>query len=139
MLSSLNGEWIMVNPKGKIIIEPGLNIWPHELKTAEALAAAGYTVEFIRKSDVEYEKTADVLIDGVQWEMKAPKSGKTNMIEINIRRALHQSHCVVFDARRMKHLPNQVIEREVNLRASELKSLMHLIYVNRSGEIVIIK
>ena len=39
----------------------------------------------------------------------------------------------------MKHLPNQVIEREVNLRASELKSLKHLIYVNRSGEIVIIK
>ena len=39
----------MVESTGKIIIEPGLNVWPHELKTAEALAAAGYTVEFIRR------------------------------------------------------------------------------------------
>lgn len=139
MLSSSNGEWIMVNPKGKIIIEPELNIWPHELKTAEALAAAGYTVEFIRKSDAEYEKTADVLIDGVQWEMKAPKSGKTNMILKNLRRALHQSWCVVFDARRMKNLPNQIIEREVRARAHDLKSLRHLIYINRYGEVVTIR
>ena len=139
VLSSSNGEWIMVNPKGKIIIEPELNIWPHELKTAEALAAAGYTVEFIRKSDAEYEKTADVLIDGVQWEMKAPKSGKTNMILKNLRRALHQSCCVVFDARRMKNLPNQIIEREVRARAHDLKSLRHLIYINRYGEVVTIR
>lgn len=129
----------MAKPTGRIIIEANLNIWPHELRTAEALAAAGYTVEFIRKSDVAYEKTADVLIDGVLWEFKAPKSGKINMIQINIRRALHQSNCVVFDSRRMKNLPNSAIEREVRLRANELRSLKHLIYISRYGKVATIK
>ena len=46
----------MVNPKGKIIIGPGLNIWPHELKTAEALATAGYTVEFTFKDCLEHDR-----------------------------------------------------------------------------------
>lgn len=34
------------------------------------------TVEFIRKSEEPYATSADVLIDGIQWEMKSPKSGK---------------------------------------------------------------
>ena len=129
----------MVESTGKIIIEPGLNVWPHELKTAEALAAAGYTVEFIRRSKIYYEKTPDVQIGSNLWEIKAPTSGKTDMILKNLRRALHQSSHVIFDSRRMKHLPNHAIEREVRLRASELRSLKHLIYINRHGEVVIIK
>lgn len=51
----------MPKPKGKIIIRPGINVWPHELRTAEALAAVGYTVEFVRKSDVAHQKTPDVI------------------------------------------------------------------------------
>lgn len=129
----------MAKLRGKVIIEPGLNIWPHELKTAEALAIAGYTVEFVRKSEDDYVKTPDALIDGVRWEFKSPKSGKPEMILKNLRRALHQSGCIVFDCRRMKQLPNRVIEREVRLRANELKSLKHLLYINRRGDVVIIK
>lgn len=37
----------MVSHRGKIIIEADLNVWFHELNTAEAFATAGYTVEFI--------------------------------------------------------------------------------------------
>lgn len=129
----------MVKLKGKVIIEPGLNVWPHELQTATALATVGYTVEFVRKSEVDHVATPDVLIDGVRWEFKSPKSGKPDMILKNLRRALHQSDCVVFDCRRMKRLPNQVIEREVRLRANELKSLKHLIYINRHGDVMTIK
>ena len=60
----------MVKSTGRIIIEPGFNVWPHELKTAEALAASGYTVEFIRKSDSPHVRTADVMMDGERWEFK---------------------------------------------------------------------
>ncbi|NHM16460.1 hypothetical protein GMI69_07300 [Eggerthellaceae bacterium zg-887] len=129
----------MTKRQGKIIIAPGLNVWPHELKTAEALAKAGYTVEFVKKSEKDFEKTADVLIDGVLWEMKSPTSCRTDMIQKNIRRALHQSCNVVFDSRRMRNLPNHVIEREVRLRSQELKSLKQLLYVSRHGDVAIIK
>ena len=64
----------MIKPAGRIIIEPGLNVWPHELKTAEALAAAGYTVEFIRKSDSPHVRTADVKMNGKLWELELKRS-----------------------------------------------------------------
>lgn len=61
----------MAREKGKIIIAPGINVWPHELKTAEALAEAGHVVEFVRRREEKRAKSADALIDGVLWEMKA--------------------------------------------------------------------
>ena len=129
----------MGNRDGKIIIGPGLNVWPHELRTAEALARAGHTVEFVRKSEVDHQRTPDVLIDGVPFEMKAPKSGRIDMIHKNVRRALRQANCVVFDSRRMKVLPDRAIERELRARAEEARSLRRLLYINRHGKVVNIK
>ena len=129
----------MPKAQGKIIIGPGINVWPHELKTAEALAAAGYVVEFIKRSEKRNDKSADVRIDGLIWEMRAPKSGGTDMVQKNLRLALHQSSKAFLDSRRMKSLPDKVIEREVRLRANELKTLRRLIYFNRSGDVVVIK
>lgn len=130
----------MAKSKGKIIIEPGLNIWPHELKTAEALANAGYTVKFIRKSEADYEKTPDVLIDGEPWEMKAPNGSLMKRVEKNIRRGLTQSSNIVFDSRRLKNIPDLAIERELRTCAyGRVKKLRHLIFVNRKGNVIDIK
>lgn len=54
----------MAKDKGKIIIAPGINVWPHELKTAEALAEAGYVIEFIRRSEERRARSADCVIGG---------------------------------------------------------------------------
>lgn len=129
----------MVKKKGKIIIAPSINVWPHELKTAEALAEVGYTVEFVPRSTVAFEKSADALIDGIVWEMKAPKAGTPRRVQRTLRDALHQSCCVVFDSRRMKGLPDKVVERELRKWAPELKSLKRLVFVGRGGIVVDIK
>jgi hypothetical protein len=53
----------MKQPKhkiGKVIIPGDVNVWRHEELTAKALAAAGDTVEFIRKSERENETSADL-------------------------------------------------------------------------------
>lgn len=71
----------MVTREGKIIIQSGANVWPHELKTAEALAAAGYTVEFVRRSEEQRAQSADVMMLGEVWEMKAPRSDKASAID----------------------------------------------------------
>ena len=126
----------MVKWEGKIIIQPGTNVWPHELKTAEALAAAGHVVEFIAKSDNRYDKSADILMDGMVWEMKAPKSDKLHMVEQNLRRALKQSQNVIFDSRRMKGLPDRAIERELRKWGKELRSLRRLLFVNRHAQVI---
>ena len=126
-------------PSGKIIIEPNVNVWPHELKTAKALVAVGYTVKFIRRSEIRYKTSADILMDGVIWEMKAPKSSSPKRIQRTLRDALHQSCYVVFDSRRMKGLPDKVIVPELKKWATELRSLKRLVFVGRGGKVVDIK
>lgn len=126
----------MATREGKIIIQSGANVWPHELKTAEALAAAGYSVEFIPRNNNRYDKSADVLMDGIIWEMKAPKSDKLHMVEQNLRRALKQSSNIIFDSRRMKGLPDHAIERELRKWGKELRSLKRLLFVNRHAQVI---
>ena len=129
----------MTTQKGKIIIQSGANVWPHELKTAEALAAAGFTVEFIRKSKEQHATSADCIIDGVVWEMKAPTANQLRRVQRTLRDALKQSSNVIFDSRRMKGLPDKAIERELRKWAGELKRLDKLLFVGRGGAVVDIK
>ena len=124
---------------GKIIIEPDLNVWPHELKTAEVLAASGYIVKFIPKSNIAHQKTADVLIDGLIWEFKAPTADNLKAIERNLKRGRWQSPNIVFDSRRMKALPDKAILREVTKQANALSGIARLLYVNKHGQIIDVK
>lgn len=114
--------------KGRVIIGPGANVWPHELKTAEALAVAGFTVEFVRRSEQKRVHSADVLMEGELWEFKAPTSDKASAIDKNVRKALHQAKCVVFDSRRMKRVSDAQVERELHKSAAVLRSMRHLIF-----------
>ena len=122
-----------------VIIPPDVNVWPHELKTAESLACAGHVVEFVRRSETEHEKTADALVDGEIWEFKAPKSNKLKAVERNLKKGRWQSQNIVFDCRRMKGLPDEVIEREVRSQAHKVGRISRLIYVNKHGQIIDIK
>lgn len=130
---------LWVRAREKIIIAPGINVWPHELKTAEAFAAAGYTVEFIRRSEERFATSADCIINGTVWEMKSPTTNSKRRIQRTLRDALAQSHCVIFDSRRMKGLPDKAVEQELRKWAPELKSLKHLIFVGRGGVVIDIK
>ncbi len=129
----------MSKSKGKVIIGPGVNVWPHELKTAEALAMAGYVVEFVRRSEQKRVHSADVLIDGELWEFKAPTSDKASAVDKNVRKALHQAKCVVFDSRRMKKVSDVQVERELRKSTAVLHSMRHLLFVNRRAEVIDIK
>lgn len=129
----------MIKSQGKIIIHSGANVWPHELKTAQAFTAIGKDVEFIRRSEKEHATSADCIIDELIWEMKAPKSNALRRVERTLRDALRQSRNVIFDSRRMKGIPDHAIERELRKWARELKSLERLMFVCRSGAVIDIK
>lgn len=124
---------------GTISIPGDADIWPHEYQTAVALARAGYDVAFIAKSNAEHERTPDVLIDGERWELKAPKASNARAIDRNLRRALRQSPRIVIDSRRMKDLPDAVVERELRKHARDMRSIQRLLFVNRSKEVIDMK
>lgn len=129
----------MKKPIGCIKIPGDVDVWPHEYRTAVALSRAGFNVTFIKRSDEDREKTPDVLIDGQRWEMKAPKASNTRAIDRNLRRALRQSRRVIIDSRRMKNLPDAVVERELRKHARDMRSIERLMLVNHRGEVIDIK
>jgi len=132
---------MMSNQTGdaRIVIPGGANVWPHELKTARALASAGHKIEFILKSNREREASADALVDDVRWEFKAPNGGKMSLVEKNLRRGARQCGNLVFDSHRIKNLPDRAIERELRKWSVEIKGIDKLLFINRHREIIVIR
>jgi hypothetical protein len=129
-----------MNKQGKIIIAANANVWSHEIETAKALAVAGFTVEFLRRSEEPHATSADILIDGVKWEMKAPKGGSMKTVEKNLRKAVHQASCIIFDSRRIKRIPDTAIERELRTCCgSRVKGIERLLFINRHAIVIDIK
>ncbi len=122
--------------KGKIIIPAGRKPWPPELRIANILAMAGHNVEFLPESNVS---TADILLDGIEYEMKSPFTNKPDKLERNIKRGLKQSKNIIFDSSRIKNMRDDNLRRFLIKKAREQKQIGKLIFITRRGQIVDIK
>ena len=121
---------------GKIIIPDGVDVWPHELESAKVLIRYGHIVEFLKAIDQKGKQTADCLIDGSTLEMKAPKASNIKSVERNLKRGKWQSCRIVFDSRRMKYVPDKVIERELRKRFAEIKEIEKIKFINRRSQVI---
>lgn len=121
----------MTKSKGKITIHAGSEVWPHELKTAEALILAGFNVEFVPKSNTVHRYSADALIDGVLYEMKSPVSSHLSVVDKNIKKALSQSCNIVFDSKRMKDAKDSQIVHELEKSVTSRRKIKSLIFVDK--------
>lgn len=126
----------MSRKPGKVIIPASVSPWDHELKTAHALAQCGYVVEFVVVSNGHKAKTADVMIDGILYEIKSPIANKLSAVERNLKRAYHQSASIIFDSRRMKRLPDKSIQKELIKQHRLTKNIKQILFVNRKHEVI---
>jgi hypothetical protein len=122
--------------KGHIDIS-NLNTPPEqaEFETAKYLAASGKDVTFIRPSSTPNQHTPDIMMDGIEWEIKCPEGNSKRTIENNMRKAITQSNSVIFDLRHMKLSEKQCIaqpEQQFNKR-SQLKRLL---IIKKNGELL---
>ena len=129
----------MTRLKGKIIIQSGANPWPHELSTAEALAAYGYTVEFIRKNDDKYQHSADAYLDDVLYEMKSPTGSHLSVIGKKIKKEMRQSCFIVFDSKRMRNVRDYQVLNELKKQLSLNRKVKSLIFVNKNRTVIKLK
>ena len=121
--------------KGNIIIENVVNVWPHELSTAKALANAGFNVRFIPAN--KNSSSADAYIDGVIFEFKAPEGSSVKSIQRNIVKAIHrQSANIVIDSARIKKLKDENIEKYLYSRLIEKKGIKKIIFVRKDRKVV---
>ena len=120
--------------KGSYFVPADRSPWPHEIRTAKALARAGYTVVFL--SETGDKPKCDVEIDGEEWEFKSPKTNKLNQIQNNIKIANRKTPFIVIDSSRIKKLPDIVVQKYLTERLKKQKSIKKLLFVNRKREVI---
>ena len=125
----------MAKPKGKIIIQQGANVWLHELQTAEALVSYGYTVEFVKKSEDDFQQSADAYLDGVLFEMKSHLS----VVGKNIKKAMSQSYNIVFDSKRMKNVRDFQVLNELKNQLALNRKIKSLIFIDKKRTVMRLK
>ena len=96
------------NKVGKNIVPVGMKPWSQEMRVAEILAMAGHNVRFLEESNLH---TADILLDGVEFEIKSPKSANANSLEHLLKKALRQSPNIIIDTSRMNNFNNVNIKK----------------------------
>lgn len=117
----------------KILIPAGLAPWPHELRVARILSLAGHSVEFLPTAGV---KTADILLDGIEFEIKSPRTSSTNTLEHLLKRALKQSPNIIIDTARIKNLRDHNILHFLITQAKTRKQIKRLIMITRQEGLV---
>lgn len=123
----------MNNSRGKVIVPANANPWPHEQRVAKILALAGHAVEFIPESNT---KTADILLDGVEFEIKSPKSANANSLEHILKKAVKQSCNIIIDTSRMKNIRDDNTWRFLVNQARLRKQIKKLIMITKQGQII---
>lgn len=122
--------------KYNVVIPVGMNPYPedHEISAAGILAIHFSTdVVFVERQIVS--KSADVMIGDTSWEIKSPTGKGKNNIQHTLKKALKQSDCIVFDARRSKvHIAR--IESELQRQFKLSSSMKRLLLIRKTGEAV---
>ena len=122
--------------KGETRIPAGLSVWQHELETANALATAGFIVEFLKTKTVKNTKSPDIAMAGFKWEIKSLIAYKLSEVERNLKRAYHQSESIIFDSHRMGKLPDKSIQKELEKQFKLTKKVKRLLFINRKREVI---
>ncbi len=107
----------------------------HEFDTAKYFAGLGKDIVFLKPSRIPNTHTPDILMDGVEWEMKAPTGASKRTIEDNFRKAVKQSKYIIFDLRIIKVPEKQCIaqlEKEFNAR----HYLKKLYVIRKNGDLL---
>lgn len=122
--------------QGRVIIPPDVFPWSHELRVARILAMAGYVVEFLPTGNT---KTADISIDGVEYEIKSPITNKPDKLERVIKRALRQSNNIVYDSSRIKNMRDDNLRRFLVNKVRQQPQIKKMIFITKRGQIIDIK
>lgn len=127
---------------GNVIIPPSLITPPEQHEIDAALILSRHykcSVEFLKPVNDYKRPTADVVIQGVIWEMKSPEGdSKKNTIERQFKKGTKQSRNVVLDTRRTK-LDDLEIEKKVLFEVKKRTSIKKVIMINKSKKVIAIK
>jgi len=126
----------MNNQHKKGTIKPnGVVLEAHELATVVFFTELGYDIELIPRSNIEGLHLPDIIMDGLKWEIKAPKGEGKWVIKNTLQKAKHQSENIIIDLRRIK-LPQEKCLSELNNHFKLAKRIKRMKIITKSGKLL---
>ena len=111
----------------------------NEINAAEVLARHyKCVVEFLIPVDDYLRKTADIMMLGVEWELKCPIKDSQSTIQNLFRRASKQSDRIIVDSRRTK-LKYETLEKRVRFEMSKRPYIKKVILIDKNENIIVLK
>jgi hypothetical protein len=112
----------------------------HEVEAAWILARHfNAVVEFLIPIGGYKTKTHDIVIEGLIWEMKAPKGDSKTTVGNQFKRSSKQrARHIVFDARRTC-LKDEEIKVKIRYEMRRRKSVKRVLFISKSRSVVEIK
>ncbi len=126
----------MNNQHKKGTIKPnGVVLEVYELATVVFFTELGYDIELIPRSNIEGLHLPDIIMDGLKWEIKAPKGEGKWVIKNTLQKAKHQSENIIIDLRRIK-LPQEKCLSELNNHFKLAKRIKRMKIITKSGKLL---
>ena len=108
----------------------------HEIEAAFALARHyRCVVEFLIPIDDYKRKTADIVMFGVEWEIKCPIGKSKYTIQGQFRRASKQAKNIIIDTRRTK-LKDGFIEKAVLYEIRKRPNIKKVVLINKFQKVI---
>lgn len=117
------------------IIPNGVILEKHEYKTILIFTEMGFDVELIPRSDKKGIRTADIMMDGVEWELKCPKGKGRWLLENTLKKAVRQSPNVIIDLDRIKIHQSKCL-MELNKQFYKTKSVKRLKIITKTRKTI---
>lgn len=107
----------------------------HELETAKYFAEKGKDIIFLPTRNMPKVRTPDILMDGLEWEIKSPKGKSSRTIEQNFRSAVQQSRYIIFDLRRLKQ-PEEPCIKKLKKEFASKGYVKRLLVIKKNRELI---
>jgi hypothetical protein len=120
--------------RGKITPN-GVVLHTHENATVVFLTDQGFDVELIPPDQRKGVRTPDIRTQGLEWEMKSPRSNGKYTIEHSFRSALKQSPNIIFDIRGSK-IPQEKCINEIKRRFDDFKKVNRVLIITKRSELI---
>ncbi len=107
-----------------------------EFAVAKYFAELGKDIMFIPPSAIPGQHRPDILMDGVEWEIKCPEGSSKRTIENAIRTAVRQSKSIIIDLRRIQLSDSSSVsnlEKEFNGR----KYIKRIYVIRKNGSLLL--
>jgi hypothetical protein len=126
----------MLGVKYRVSVETDFRNRPKEHELSAAILIANYfkaDIVFLRPS---CQRTPDLSIKGIRWELKSPLGDGKNTIKNNLHTARKQSTNVIIDLRRTKMHQAKAISNIHYYFMNHRSRIRHLIIITKSEEVL---